>query len=58
MDLYSLPKAELHVHLEGSVEAADTRRDRTGAVARRDPARYHYHDFMGFLDSYKWVNGI
>jgi adenosine deaminase/aminodeoxyfutalosine deaminase len=53
----ALPKAELHVHLEGSVEAP--------TLIELDPTlspetiltRYAYTSFPGFLDSYKWVNG-
>lgn len=55
--LRSLPKAELHVHLEGSIEPE--------TLLLLDPAlrveqvreRYVYNDFRGFLNAYKWVNG-
>lgn len=53
-----LPKAELHLHLEGSVEPAtlleiDPRLD-PGLVAER----YRYADFLGFLKSYAWITGF
>jgi adenosine deaminase/aminodeoxyfutalosine deaminase len=55
--LRALPKAELHVHLEGSIEPA--------TLVELDPSmtvdgvrkRYVYNDFRGFLDTYRWVNG-
>jgi aminodeoxyfutalosine deaminase len=54
--LRSLPKAELHVHLEGSIEVA-TLLELAPALSREEAeARYQYDDFLGFLDSYKWVN--
>lgn len=60
--LQSLPKVELHLHLEGSVEPADLRQL---AVANRLPdsdwplkafqQKYFYSDFMGFLQTFKFV---
>lgn len=53
----ALPKAELHVHLEGSVEPG-TLIELNPSLSRDDIlARYAYTDFRGFLDSYKWVTG-
>lgn len=54
--IHQLKKAELHVHLEGSVEP--------GTLLELDPALdaeelrrlYGYSDFLGFLRSYKWIN--
>jgi aminodeoxyfutalosine deaminase len=58
----SLPKAELHLHLEGSVQPATvcalTRRH--GVVVSEDEVRrsYAYQDFNGFLESFKWVTSF
>ncbi|HNY42965.1 MAG TPA: adenosine deaminase [Bryobacteraceae bacterium] len=54
----ALPKAELHVHLEGSVETT-TLIELNPSLSRDSIlARYAYADFRGFLDSYKWVTGF
>jgi aminodeoxyfutalosine deaminase len=54
-----LPKAETHVHLEGSI-----RPDTAVELAKRHEvalkpesvvARYSYKDFNGFLQTFKWV---
>ncbi len=57
-----LPKVELHLHLEGSIEPAEVR-----YLARQNRLRdaehpleyfteqYHYRDFLGFLLSFKFV---
>ncbi|MBI4892477.1 MAG: adenosine deaminase [Acidobacteria bacterium] len=56
MDLNTLEKAELHVHLEGSVRP-ETLRDLSPLLTMEEIlARYRYEDFMGFLMSFKWVN--
>jgi aminodeoxyfutalosine deaminase len=55
----SLPKAELHVHLEGTIrpETAIELAARHGAKLKREDvaARYKYSDFPGFLEAFKWV---
>jgi aminodeoxyfutalosine deaminase len=57
--ILSRPKAELHLHLEGSVRPATvcalTRRH--GVVVAEDEVRrfYAYKDFNGFLEAFKWV---
>jgi len=54
--LQNLPKAELHVHLEGSLRAAtlcelDPSLDPADAAARYAACR----DFAGFIDAFKWA---
>jgi adenosine deaminase len=57
--LDSLPKAELHLHLEGSIrpETAVELAARHGdTITAQDViARYNYADFAGFIDAFKWV---
>ncbi len=52
-----LPKAELHLHLEGAVEPATLveLRERHGdrAIAAEVDSLYHYQDFAGFLLAFK-----
>lgn len=55
----ALPKAEIHLHLEGSIRprtavelaARYGERIRVEEVARR----YRYADFAGFIEAFKWV---
>jgi aminodeoxyfutalosine deaminase len=55
----SLPKAELHLHLEGTIrpETALELAARHGVKLKREEvaARYNYSDFPGFLEAFKWV---
>lgn len=56
----SLPKAELHLHLEGSVEPATLvelrqRHGMPGAEMSEVERLYEYHDFNGFLMAFKGV---
>src|SRR5579875_862538 len=58
--LRGLPKAELHLHLEGSITAATlVELSRTNDAVPLTPeqarAVYHYHDFPSFLMSFKAV---
>jgi aminodeoxyfutalosine deaminase len=57
--LDSLPKAELHLHLEGSIrpETAVELADRHGDSVTTEEviARYNYTNFAGFIDAFKWV---
>jgi len=58
----SLPKAELHLHLEGSIQPvtvcaliARHGLTMTDAEVRQ---RYTYHDFHGFIEAFKWVTSF
>jgi len=55
----ALPKAELHLHLEGSIAPATAAliATRNGfTISEREASRrYNYTDFNGFLDAFKWV---
>jgi aminodeoxyfutalosine deaminase len=58
----ALPKAEIHLHLEGSIRpqtavklAARHGKEITVADVER---RYRYRDFAGFIDAFKWVTSF
>ncbi len=58
----ALPKAELHLHLEGAIQPATVvelaaRHGSTVTLADA-AARYDYADFNGFLDSFRWVTSF
>jgi aminodeoxyfutalosine deaminase len=58
--LRGLPKAELHLHLEGSITAAtlvelSQRNDATPLTLAEAAGCYRYHDFPSFLLSFKAV---
>jgi len=57
--LDALPKAELHVHLEGSIRppAAVELAARHGEkmTEQEVAARYQYSNFAGFIETFKWV---
>jgi aminodeoxyfutalosine deaminase len=58
----ALPKAELHLHLEGAI-APETARElaaRHGVrvTAEEVRTRYDYSDFTGFLEAFKWVTSF
>src|SRR5262244_3430241 len=60
--ILSLPKAELHLHLEGSVEPATLlelrqRHHLEGASLAEVEQLYNYADFNGFLMAFKEVTG-
>jgi aminodeoxyfutalosine deaminase len=58
----SLPKAELHLHLEGSIQPATVCRltAQHNIVLTEDEVRrrYTYRDFAGFIDAFKWVTSF
>lgn len=58
----SLPKAELHLHLEGSIQpstvCALTERHHITLTEEEVRRRYTYTDFMGFIDAFKWVTSF
>jgi aminodeoxyfutalosine deaminase len=55
----SLPKAELHLHLEGSIQPATVcaLTARHGVVMSEEEVRqrYAYRDFPEFIEAFKWV---
>lgn len=56
MDLRSLPKAELHLHLEGAAEAETLCEITPGLTLGEARARMGFSDFAGFLQAFKWVH--
>jgi aminodeoxyfutalosine deaminase len=55
--LHSLPKAELHLHLEGSIEPETLEELAPGCDPAEVRARYRYANFAGFIETFKWVTG-
>ena len=53
-----LEKAELHLHLEGSIEPETLVELCPEESLDALRARYEYADFLGFLQAYKWVTGL
>jgi aminodeoxyfutalosine deaminase len=60
--LKALPKAELHLHLEGSIQprtvCALAERHRVDVTEEEVRQRYAYQDFVGFLEAFKWVTSL
>jgi adenosine deaminase/aminodeoxyfutalosine deaminase len=56
MDLRSLPKAELHLHLEGAAEAETLCGITPGLAVEEARARMRFSDFAEFLQAFKWVH--
>jgi aminodeoxyfutalosine deaminase len=55
----ALPKAELHLHLEGAIEPVTVvelaARYGDAIAPGQVAARYSTHDFSAFIEAYKWV---
>jgi aminodeoxyfutalosine deaminase len=61
--ILALPKAELHLHLEGSIAPSTVvelakRHDRPIATLEQAQQLYTYHDFTGFLLAFKTVTEL
>jgi adenosine deaminase len=58
----SLPKAELHLHLEGSIQPATVcaLTARHGVIITEEEVRqrYAYRDFPQFIEAFKWVTSF
>jgi len=58
----ALPKAELHLHLEGSIRPHTVvelaRRHGVALTPQEVAARYDYADFAGFIEAFKWVTSF
>jgi aminodeoxyfutalosine deaminase len=57
-----LPQAELHVHLEGSLQPATVcalaAKYRVPTSAQEVLQRYAYRDFLEFIEAFKWVSSL
>jgi aminodeoxyfutalosine deaminase len=60
--IVSAPKAELHLHLEGSIQPATvcalTAQHNIVLTEEEVRRRYTYRDFAGFIDAFKWVTSF
>jgi aminodeoxyfutalosine deaminase len=58
----SLPKAELHLHLEGSIQPATvcalTARHGVAMTEEEVRSRYAYRNFPEFIEAFKWVTSF
>jgi aminodeoxyfutalosine deaminase len=61
-DFLAMPKAELHVHLEGSLQPKTVRalaaKHGVSASTQEVVRRYAYHDFLEFIETFKWVSSL
>lgn len=61
-EFVSLPKAELHLHLEGSLQprtvCALATKHGTPISTEEVTSRYAYVDFLGFIEAFKWVSSF
>ena len=61
-DFLALPKTELHLHLEGSLQpetvCALAAKYGVPASTREVLQRYAYRDFLEFIESFKWVSSL
>jgi len=60
--IVSLPKAELHLHLEGSIQpitvCALAAHHGVALAEEEVRRRYTYCDFLGFIEAFKWVTSF
>lgn len=54
----TLEKAELHLHLEGSIEPETLLELSPDSTIEELRSRYEYDDFQSFMQAYKWVTGL
>src|SRR5215475_12729589 len=55
--LQFLPKAELHLHLEGSITPETLRELAPDSDREEAQAKYRFTGFGGFIETFKWVTG-